>query len=1198
MKHFRISPRLAAQLVALFVCFAALAAPLHAQTNKGTIIGTITDPQGGLVNGARVTATNKATKQTAEAVSDEGIYTIPNLDPGDYTVTIEATGFSTVVNESVRLETNARLPLDAQLAVASAAGEVVTVTAEAPVVESETSVRGDIITGREVTDLPIAQRNFTLLAALSPGVSRPAAGTIGGGGNFEAGGPGNSTESTRFRESGGSVIVANGARPTNNNFTLDGIDNNETQFGQIAIFPSTEEIAEFKVETSVYSAESGRAGGAIVSATTKSGKNRVFGNLYEYYQGRFASALPSRLTQPGTTFIPNANTHNFGGIVGGPIFLPRFGEGGPTVYDGRDKSFFFFSYNGQRNATPAFNTAEDPITVPTARQRTGDFSEFLFPGQTREYRFLSSYANPTGAPCRPDPNNAGRQLCTFTRGTIFDRNGVPFAGNRIPSNLFSPSAFRLLNSYPLPTDPGTDRNYRRNRKENADINGYSIRLDHNFTESNSAYVRYSKQENIRTRDNNFPLGSSPTGIDLASGFGAGEEFGNSRQIALGNTQVFSPTVVNDMRAGYHRVNIGIFNPGIGGSLGFSPTVSADLGMPNINVCGVICEGTVLLGFAPSDEERQLEFVGDGGPFFFNSNNFFFGDVLSIVRGNQTYRIGGDFRVRQNRQVDAGRAGGSKGNVQYGTSVGGFASGSYGGAAVVGSDDAGSSVANFLLGNSPAFITRGNPGEPALLSNKEIAFFVQDDWKVTPTLTLNLGLRYDLYTLPTERYNRQSNLDPATGQLVLAGEGASFGRSLAEADKNNFGPRVGFAYSGFRDDRKLVVRGGYGLTYALDISGRPPLTFNAPFSSGYSVSFNQFGTPGSPVPARFNLDTGYPYPQVSVPSGGTFRPGQFDNIFFLDPENKTTMFHQYNLTGQYEFAQNWLAEIAYVGALGRNLLNVSNIGQGSNGPGSREVAGLNTVVATRNVGESRYDSFQSKLERRFTRGLALISTYVWSHSIDNTSGGFPGLGNTGGNNFGFSNPLNRDLDRGNSDFDIRHRFTLGSVYDLPFGQGRRFGSDWSGPMEFFLGGFQINTNIQIQSGPPFTPRFGDVRPDLVGDPTPTAAQRAAGLQLNPAAFREPVTRIFPNDPNSPRFGTLGRNTFRGERQEYVDASLFKNFRLPSVSETLNIQFRLSAFNLFNHVNRSTPERNIQDGNFGRDTSEQRRRQLEFGFKLIF
>ncbi|MCA1636239.1 MAG: carboxypeptidase-like regulatory domain-containing protein [Acidobacteria bacterium] len=577
-------PRCAAALL----CIAAFAFPTFAQSNKGTITGTITDPNGALVKDATITATNTETGEARTATtSDDGTYSIPALDPGEYRVRIEGAGFQPATVERVRLETNARQPVDAQLTVGGVGGDTVIVTAEAPLVESETSVRGDVITGRQVVDLPIPQRNFTLLAALSPGVTRPVSGVIGGGGQFSGNSPvGNSTESTRFRESGGSVISANGARVTNNNFTLDGVDNNESQFGQIGIYPNPDAIAEFKVETSVPSAESGRAGGAIISTTFKSGTNAIHGTLYEFYQGRFGSAKPTNNANP-----PNYVTHNFGGTVGGPVFLPRFGEGGPMLYDGRNQTFFFFSYNGQRNGTPAFGGGEfNFVTVPTAKMRAGDFSEFLEPGNLRTF---NTVAGPRVAP----------------RGTVFDRNGNPYPGNIIPAGDLNPVAVSYFNAFPLPTGPGRENNFRRNRAERSNVDGYDIKIDHNFGlfgASTSLFGRYSKSENGRLRDNNFPLGSSPNGNDLASGFGAGNEFGNSRQVALGMTTSFTPTVINDARAGYTRVEIGIFNPGVGGALGFSPSNAADLGSQRTNNCGLVCTGR---SSGRSEEQHGLHELG-------------------------------------------------------------------------------------------------------------------------------------------------------------------------------------------------------------------------------------------------------------------------------------------------------------------------------------------------------------------------------------------------------------------------------------------------------------------------------------------------------------------------------------------------------------------------------------------------------------
>jgi hypothetical protein len=1190
--------RFSQQIVSALILILTLAIAALAQSNKGTIVGTVKDPNGALITGARLTVINTATGETREATSDDsGAYTVPNLEPGKYRVSIDATGFQSVVFEEVTVETGSRVPLDVNFTAIAGAQGSVTITAEGgSLVESESSVRGDLITGRQVTELPIPQRNFTLLAGLSPGVTRPAVSTLGGGGNFDSGGPGRGTESTRFRESGGSVISANGARVTNNNFSLDGVDNNESQFGQIAIFPNPDSISEFKIETSVTGAESGRAGGAVISTTFKSGTNDYHGTAFEFYQGLVASARPVYNKNPA-----NTNTHNFGGTIGGPIFLPNFGEGGPVLWSGRNKSFFFFSYNGQRNSTPAFGSSEAPVTVPTVRMRTGDFSELLQPANLRVF-------------------NTVRGPVTAPQGTIFDANGFPFAGNIIPRALMSNAGFNVINGYPLPTNSGFIRNYDRNRKEKANINQYDIKIDHNITGSNHFFARYSKATNERIRDNNFPLGSAPNGFDLPSGFGAGTEFGNTRQVALGDTHIFSPTVVNDARAGYSRFEIGIFNTGQGGAQGFSPTIAADLGIPGVNSCGVTCSGSILLGVIGSDADRgDLEFIGDGSPFFFLSNNYYFGDTLTVVRGNQTYKLGGELRVRQNQPATAGAN--AKGQYQYGTQNGGFLSGNYGGVPI-GPLDSGSSYANFLLGRPPAHVDRSVPGGPYLQSGKEISFFVQDDWKVNPDLTLNLGVRYDIFTPYTERYDRQLNFLPDQNALVRAG-GGGLPRGLRDTDKNNFGPRIGFAWSGFKENKRVVIRGGYGLLYSVDSSNIGAFSVDQPFNGGGSFSCNltQYGVaPCAQFPAGFSLDTALPLPPNVFLAGPVFpAAGITQNVFAIDRGLKDEMYHQMNLTAQWEFRENWLAEAAYVANFGRNLQIDRNIGtDAGRGPGARIVPNLAFVNFTDDIGRSSYHSLQTKLEKRFARGLSILSTYTWAHTIDNGPGRFAGNSNPGRDLYGPQNPLDIDNERANSDIDVRHRFTLANVYDLPFGRDRRYGKGWSKPVDFFLGGWQWNNLIQVQSGPVYTVVFGEngPRPMLVGDPTPTADQRARRMQFNPAAFAPPSIRIFPGSA-TPVYGSLGRNTFRSDRQENWDMSLFKNFRW---GEQLNIQARIQAFNIFNHVNRNAPERNVepcfvggvfnsancttntQDTPNGRhigiDTSAQRMRQIEWGLRILW
>lgn len=1182
---------LAVAQLSLLVLFITTAAT--AQSNKGSIVGTVKDPNDALVAKAQVKVTSAKTGEVRTTDSTEdGTFTVTNLEPGMYDVTVEAPGFQSVTVQAVQVETNARLPLDIKFSAIAAGTASVTVTAEsAPLVESETSVRGDLITGRQVTDLPISQRNFTLLAGLSPGVTRPNLGLLGGGGNFVAGGGGqNNTESTRFRESGGSVLVINGARATNNNFTLDGVDNNEAQFGQIAIYPNPDAIAEFKIESSVPSAESGRAGGGIISTTFKSGGNEYHGTLGEIYQGRFLSAAASRFDDPTSPPVPNYVTHNYYATVGGPIYLPRPGEGVPVFYNGRDRSFFFFSLNGQRNSTPIFGGTGDPqsVPVPTARMRVGDFGELLRPGTSRVYQLA-----------------AGGSV-TAPIGTIFAPNGTPIPGNDLRNcsscGAFSPFARNYVNAFPLPNLPGPGRNFVTNRTEGANVDSYDIRIDHRITQSNSIFGRYSKSDTARSRDNFFPLGTSPNNNDLPAGPSAGDEFGDSKGFTLGNTHVFSPTVVNDARFGVTRVQIGIFNTGVNGTGGFSETVSANLGAPNINL-GPNSSGIVLVGIVDelTGTDRATEFTGDGGPFYFLSNNFHVADAVTVIKGNSAFKFGGDYRVRQNSNYDGGRNNGTKGNYQYGTTGSGFVSGNYNG---IGPNDTGSSLANFLLGYQPGFVGRGDPGGPYFQSSKEMAFFVQDDWKVNTDLTLNLGLRYDIFTAPTERYDRQSNFDPATRTIQMAGENAPGGRDLANTDKNNFGPRFGFAYSGFKDDKTLVLRGGYGILYATDVSAAQPLTAN-PGTGAASYACTPITNPNG-CPAVFRsrnpFDNGVPTAPFTVAAPGTSFPAPTTGglILFNDPNRTDAMYHQWNLTGQWEFWPNWLGEVAHVGSAGRNLLVLQNIGTGNDegGPGSREVLGIGAITATRYTGSSNYNALQSKLEKRFTRGLSILSSYTWAHAIDTSPGGICSNG-ASARDCGPDDPTRPELDRGSADTDVRHRFTFANVWDLPFGRGRQFGSSMPKGLDAAIGGWQYNNIVTWQSGPVFNVTCNGGRVDLIGNPEPTAAQEAQGLELNRAAFRCAQTRIFPNDPNSPRIGTLGRNVFRGRQQFYWDASFFKNFPISAISEAFNIQFRFSAYNVLNRVNRSAPNGDINNaGDFGRDINEQRRRQMEFSLKLIF
>ncbi|MDX6709828.1 MAG: hypothetical protein QOH96_844, partial [Blastocatellia bacterium] len=400
---------------------------------------------------------------------------------------------------------------------------------------------------------------------------------------------------------------------------------------------------------------------------------------------------------------------------------------------------------------------------------------------------------------------------------------------------------------------------------------------------------------------------------------------------------------------------------------------------------------------------------------------------------------------------------------------------------------------------------------------------------------------------------------------------------------------------------LVIRGGYGLLYATDVSGAQPLTSNPGTGAGtYQCTpiTNPGGCTFSVLTGRYLFDNGVPTAPFTVAApGSVFAAPSGGQILYDDPNRRDEMYHQYNLTTQYEFAPNWLAEVAYVGSIGRNLLTLANIGTSNaeGGPGSREVPGFDSIVATRYNGKSSYNSLQTKLERRFSKGLSILSTYTWAHAIDDSPGGICSNG-ASARDCGPDDPLKPELDRGSSDTDVRHRLTFANIYDLPIGRNRQYLSSMPKALDYIVGGFQLNNIVTLQSGPVYNVTCNGGRVDIIGDPTPTTADQAAGRQLNRAAFRCATTPVFATDPGGPHIGSLGRNVFRGRNQFYWDASLFKNFL---ITEGINAQFRFSAYNVLNRVNRSTPNGDINNQNdFGRDTSEQRRRQMEFSFKLIF
>jgi len=1160
-----------------------------AQTNKATIVGTVTDASGAVVPGATVKVTKVDTNATREVTtSDSGTYEAPALDIGTYKVSATKQGFKTVAQENIALQTDDRLRIDLAMSPGDISGEV-TITAAVPLVETETSNRGNVVTGREVTELPLSGRNFTQLATLMPGVAASSNAGFGGTGpdarqfnngdpRAGDGGPGSSnaqgsTENSRFARSGSGALTVNGQRSTNNNFSLDGVDNNEPQFGTIGVFPNPDAIAEFKVTTSVPPAEVGRAAGAVVNTSIKSGTNAFHGSGYYYGQNSALNAYHPKLKIDRAAAIARGVTnlapftkavqqiHEFGGTIGGPII--------------RNKTFFFFDYLGQRNNLP-FPASS---TVPTAGSRNGDFTGFA----NHDCDGISATTADDGPVCNP-----------FT--------GQAFAGAIIPSSLISPITRKIFNLYPLPTinvfnpDQGNN-NFFTQRANKEIINNYEIKIDHKLTANNSLGGRYNDQKLKTNRANLLP------GLPTA-GFGAGDELGNTRQVSVTDTHTFSPTILNEFRFGLTQINISILNCGVGGACGTSATFAQDVGYPNANDGSLAASGGPGLGNFGSG---FTEYLGDGGLFQVKSKNPYFADSLTIVHGTHAIKAGGEMRLRYLNTIDGGRSGFLKGNMQYADDAPAFnpllpgqvcpaVSVAPGGNCYVDANGVpyggtGNAQANELM-SLPAFqVDKGKVfGGPFNLRTQEYGFFVQDDWKVNSSLTLNLGLRYDLFTPPTETSGRTSYYFANLSRVVVA---AGSSDRIVSIDKNNFGPRAGFAYS-LNKSKTMVIRGGYGLLYTLDGTDYPPSIRNPPFTN--TIHFSQFNSQ-QPTNARtyFSVNTGPPSITTQIDPANL--PTSVA-LFSVDQKQKIGSVHQFQVSYQWQFSRDWSLDVGYVGNRSRNLLTTVNIGSGGTAA-SRNAAGafLGNVLLYTNAARSKYDGLQTQLQKRLSRNIQGQISYTFSHTTDNGVGLIGSLGDSrSGGRSGYVNPFDLNADNGRSSLDIRHLLSADAIIDLPFGKGQKYWSS-GGSMDRFVSGWQINVIQSARSGFPFSVLCNcDLgRPSVIGNPF---ANVPAGRYMNAAAFSTTVgiTTLPANAAGTViRFGNEKRNAFTGPAIWNTDVSLFKN---TAIRENLKLQIGMEFFNFWNHAKRTVPVINMTDSAFGRFDSFFPGRVIQYRAKLIF
>lgn len=1135
------------------------ASSLLAQNDRAGVTGRVADSTGAIVSGASVKVTNTATGQAVDLTTNsDGAFTEPSvLQPGPYRVEVSRAGFKTASTDVVLQIGDVRaVNFTLQPGVTT---ETVTVTDAAPLLQTETSSRGEVITGRQITELPIRDRNFTNLALLTPGVTRATTATLVDETYFNQGDPNagsvgisnpvGGTEASRFSRSGGSAISANGLRATNNNFTLDGVDNNEPIYGSIGVFPNPDAIQEFQVQTSLAKAEAGR-GGAQINTTIKSGTNGLHGSAEYYGQNGGLNATASEINRQnaasraaaaavGTTptIIPKTATHvnEFGFTLGGPII--------------KDRTFFFGDYLGQRNLIPVpFHTA-----VPTAGARVGDFS-------------------------------------AFSAQLVDPITGLPFPGNVIPNLTsrpdFSKVTQNVFNFFPLPNLPNvkdpsrdTNPNFIGQRRNQEIIDSFDVKIDHRVSNKNNVNFRYTRDNQDRTRGNFFP--KVPT-----AGFGAGEELGNTRQIAVSDTHTFQPTLLNEFRFGYTSVNLGINNCGVNGACGVSATWCKDVGIPNCNKGTEATTGGLLLGFGGGNVPGELEFLGDGGIFLEKSHSFYVADSVTLVRGKHSWKAGVEVRPRHIDQLNSGGTD-LKGAIAYG-----------------GGGKTGVNQANALLSQPADFSNSGtisNNDQPFSLHTTEYSLFVQDDWKTTPNLALNLGVRWDVFPTYTEENGRIGNYDPVTNILARAG---GSGNRLVTPRHNNFGPRAGFAYA-FGPERRLALRGGYGIFYAFEGFGNDyPLQQNPPNTA------QVFGptAPGQVV----NLQNGPPVATITDPpviDTGTVLYSLSRNGF------KDESIQEYNLGVEWQFTQSLVLDVGTAGTRSHHLLQERQLGGNGNGLGSAVIPTVTSTCAKPPChyndvrlfdprANSFYDSLQVGLVDRFSHGVTATAAYTWSHGIDDSTGLFGGPGDQRGQVGGPVDPFNLGLDRASSTLDHRHVFNSSVLWDLPFGRGKQFGSGAGTLADRVIGGWQLNLLFNASSGQHFTvvgpSPAGTIVANIVGDPF---AGNPKGTFVNFGAFSaaQPAnagtTCVTNLAGNRSCFGDSGRNRFTGPGYFRTDTSFLKNLR---ITERVNFQFGLEALNVFNRDDHVIPLADIggSKSTFGQFRNALPPRALQYRGKIIF
>jgi hypothetical protein len=1048
----------------MLILFSSLLVPAFGQDINATLRGTVHDSSGAVIAGAAVKITSNERGISRSVVTNgSGDYVVAELAPESYAVSAVAAGFQSQTRKDFVLQVGQEARLDFTLQVGQAT-EHVEVTGSAPLIQSEDQSIGDVVDEKKVRELPLNGRNAFTLALLA---------------------------ANAFGAIGTTTPSVSGNPSVNNNYLLDGIQNNDRTTGSPAQKPTVDGIQEFRVLTGTYQAEYGRQSGGQIIMTTKSGSNSLHGTSYEFFRN---NNLDSRGFFSQTT-LPPFTRNQYGGSLGGRIQ--------------KNKTFFFLTYEG----LGAKQVSIGKTTVPTLLERGGNFSELSAP---------------------------------------ITVNGIKTT-QLLPSQI-NPVSEVLLQYWPLPNTGGLTNNYISTTVSPQQTNQFSGRIDRVISANNNLFVSYQFYNSYSFSASTIP------------GFGTGVP-ARTQAVSLTDDHIFTPALVNELRIGYNRwyaldlqqdnaLGDVIQQLGLpqGGPNGFAPTGPQTGGVPSISVTGFAGIGS-----------------GQNLPQSREDNTFNYVDALTWTHGSHTLKFGADIEhfYKHSYFVTSGR-GGFTFNGQF----------------------TGNAFADFLSGGIRTSANGlGDPNQDPYTT--AAGMYAQDDWKVSRNLTLNIGLRYELFDPQKERVNKLDTFDlnngtlldgqgqafgvnSVTGALVQVGT-ANLGDTIYNEPHKNFAPRFGFAYRVGKDNR-TVVRGGYGIFYDQLVVGNG-LYQNYGLGPPYVLTTNYTNT-------TTNAPVTWSNPFPAGVSAGSISP------FGVNPNLPTPYRQQWSFGVQREVIRDLLLDVSYLGSNGDHLPLRYNINQPTPGPGAiqarRPFPAWATVDWLDDVGTSSYNALTVRLERRYTNGLSFLSSFVYSKALD--------LGTTASSGTNPQNPLDLAAEWGPSTFNAKFHYVASVVYELPFGKGRHWMRAAPSWVDAVAGGWEVTGIITLQTGNPFNVTTSDDisntggadRPFVVGNPNlsnPTILK-----WFNTAAF----SNIVPGGGYA--YGNAGRDILAGPGLQNFDLGLFRNIRL---TERFRMQVRWEAFNALNHANFSNPTADANSSSFGQISSTSTsNRDVQFGVKVLF